>query len=457
MTAKSWAGRVCAAATVVSLALAAVLPLRSASADEAAIVSAPDNRLNLRASPNANAEIIIELWNNTKLHIIEPVENGWKKIGVDIMGDTGKPPNQNLVGFVNGKYLITDSVMTARAFRDGHADRQAWEAWFAGLSGIYRAGAEFWAGHRSDPKAPACASTTDIVFRTACEDARKRLTQSDQRRKSDPNYFAGWNAPLETPSSVSPEITSAAKQPAPPTSSSKVPTEVSANQECDSFAAHPSDTERPAGIPGVPMEKIDAPRAIAACRRAVRDQATDRAFFQLGRALEADKNYPESIRNFRMAAEHSYAEAEVNLGYAYEHGQGVSQDHAQAIDWYRKAADHGSARGRASLERMSKNTQGTAASGDDIITLVCAERRGPQYRAKIVLDLSKKVVVSQESGVIPHGTNMPLEMNDDEIGWRDGGYVYIVDRATLEMRGDYGGIGFVVIFWDCQLAGKHKI
>jgi hypothetical protein len=57
--------------------------------------------------------------------------------------------------------LICLALLAARsgvaddtALRDGHADRQAWETWFGGLSGTYRDGATFWASHRSEPNPP---------------------------------------------------------------------------------------------------------------------------------------------------------------------------------------------------------------------------------------------------------------------------------------------------------------
>jgi hypothetical protein len=83
------------------------------------------------------------------------------------------------------------------AIRDGHADRQAWETWFGALSGAYRAGAEFWADHRSDPRPPDCASTSDIAFRSGCEEGKKRLDEGDHRRRTEPDYKAGWNSPLD--------------------------------------------------------------------------------------------------------------------------------------------------------------------------------------------------------------------------------------------------------------------
>ena len=42
-----------------------------------------------------------------------------------------------------------------------------------------------------------------------------------------------------------------------------------------------------------------------------------------------------------QAAEQGHVRAQFNLGFCYEHGQGVPQDFGEAVKWYRKAADRG--------------------------------------------------------------------------------------------------------------------
>ena len=48
---------------------------------------------------------------------------------------------------------------------------------------------------------------------------------------------------------------------------------------------------------------------------------------------------------FRKAAEQNHAKAQYNIGFMYEHGQGVPQNYHGAMNWYRKAADQGDAGG----------------------------------------------------------------------------------------------------------------
>lgn len=82
-------------------------------------------------------------------------------------------------------------------FQQGFADRQQWEEWFASLSGDTKAGAEFWAGQRSLPHPGACFGPTgqDLGgFTAGCLGAQQRLSPMDARRKSEPDYKAGFNA-----------------------------------------------------------------------------------------------------------------------------------------------------------------------------------------------------------------------------------------------------------------------
>jgi len=51
----------------------------------------------------------------------------------------------------------------------------------------------------------------------------------------------------------------------------------------------------------------------------------------------------EALKWYRKAAEQGNAAAQFNLGVMYDNGQGVPQDRAEALQWFRKAADQGSA------------------------------------------------------------------------------------------------------------------
>ena len=57
----------------------------------------------------------------------------------------------------------------------------------------------------------------------------------------------------------------------------------------------------------------------------------------------------ESLSEFQRLAEQGAAEAQFSLGFAYDIGDGVMQDSAKAIEWYRKAAEQNHVRAQFSL------------------------------------------------------------------------------------------------------------
>ena len=71
--------------------------------------------------------------------------------------------------------------------------------------------------------------------------------------------------------------------------------------------------------------------------------------FQNGLEHYDKKNYTEAVKWYRKAAEQGNTQAQFNLGYSYEFGQGVTQDYDEAVKWYRKAAEQGHARGQCNL------------------------------------------------------------------------------------------------------------
>jgi hypothetical protein len=75
----------------------------------------------------------------------------------------------------------------------GLTDRTAWESWFEGLSGDFKAGAFFWSGQRT-LKDPGSCRTGNDAFYQGCTEAKTRLAPSDVLRKSEPDYKLGWNS-----------------------------------------------------------------------------------------------------------------------------------------------------------------------------------------------------------------------------------------------------------------------
>jgi TPR repeat protein len=53
------------------------------------------------------------------------------------------------------------------------------------------------------------------------------------------------------------------------------------------------------------------------------------------------QNHAEAVKWYRLAADQGNAWAQSNLGSYYYDGTGVPQNHAEALKWYRLAADQG--------------------------------------------------------------------------------------------------------------------
>lgn len=90
-----------------------------------------------------------------------------------------------------------DQSESSRAYNQGFADRRAWEWFFAGLTGAFKDGAEYWSGQRSTPQPGSCygpAGQNLGDWTAGCLEAKRVLNPSDSRRKAEPDYRAGWNS-----------------------------------------------------------------------------------------------------------------------------------------------------------------------------------------------------------------------------------------------------------------------
>ncbi|MGE0278652.1 MAG: type IV secretory system conjugative DNA transfer family protein [Nitrospiraceae bacterium] len=85
---------------------------------------------------------------------------------------------------------------TSAAFQDGLRDRSNWERWFSTLSGDAREGANFWAGERSKSNPGSCyggKGQWSVEYRKFCIGAKDFLDKVDARRRSESEYWRGWN------------------------------------------------------------------------------------------------------------------------------------------------------------------------------------------------------------------------------------------------------------------------
>ena len=59
-----------------------------------------------------------------------------------------------------------------------------------------------------------------------------------------------------------------------------------------------------------------------------------------------------ALEEWQSLAQEGDPAAQNNLGWMHDAGQGVAQDHAEAVRWYRKSAEQGFAKAQANLGKM---------------------------------------------------------------------------------------------------------
>ena len=95
---------------------------------------------------------------------------------------------------------------------------------------------------------------------------------------------------------------------------------------------------------------ISALGPLAACTRA--EQPLEDSGALAEHDDEGAQAEEQTLDELRALAERGNAEAQLNLGQAYAYGQGVTQDGAEALRWYRLAADQGHVLGHYGLGVM---------------------------------------------------------------------------------------------------------
>jgi len=80
-----------------------------------------------------------------------------------------------------------------------------------------------------------------------------------------------------------------------------------------------------------------------------------------GQSVRTDRDDAEAVRWYRMAADQGDAAGQFALGVVYEMGMGVPQDYTEAAKWYRKSADQGNAEGQKHLDALLAQGQGRQA------------------------------------------------------------------------------------------------
>jgi TPR repeat protein len=120
---------------------------------------------------------------------------------------------------------------------------------------------------------------------------------------------------------------------------------------------------------GLRSTRAAAPKGVAVPGRfqeykAGAEQGDAEAQFDLGWCYDngqgVAKDYAEAVKWYRKAAAQNYAPAQFNLGYCYANGQGVRKDKEEAVKWYRQAAEQNYTPAQSNLGWCYDNGQGVA-------------------------------------------------------------------------------------------------
>ena len=101
-------------------------------------------------------------------------------------------------------------------------------------------------------------------------------------------------------------------------------------------------------------QQSEADRKLLADVRAKAEKGDAQSQFELGEVfyfgvLGVAEDEAEAVKWFRKAAEQNYADAQCILGVGYTFGQGVAKDDVEAVKWFRKAAEQNLARAQFNL------------------------------------------------------------------------------------------------------------
>ena len=79
------------------------------------------------------------------------------------------------------------------------------------------------------------------------------------------------------------------------------------------------------------------------------------------------QNHQEAVKWYRLAADQGDALAQCNLAHMYKRGEGVTKNPTEAVKWYRLAADQGHADAQRNLGIMHRQGKGVAQNHEEAV------------------------------------------------------------------------------------------
>jgi hypothetical protein len=126
---------------------------------------------------------------------------------------------------------------------------------------------------------------------------------------------------------------------------------------CDVIAASATDPERV--TKGATIGALDGEAGVKACRSALAKYPnTSRFEFQLARSLQKTGSYAEAAKLYKSLVERGYFAALVNYGWLLNNGEGVERDEKAAVRLYLLAAQQGDTFGMFNVAMAYDSGQG---------------------------------------------------------------------------------------------------
>lgn len=116
------------------------------------------------------------------------------------------------------------------------------------------------------------------------------------------------------------------------------------------------------------LDKLAATRKLRCCIGVPqKPEESPEDVYQKGEACYEADSYAEAVKWYRKAAELGHPEAMRRLGVCYAKGHGVSQLHEEAVTWYRRAVDLGDAKAMYNLGICYANGMGVDLSHEEAV------------------------------------------------------------------------------------------
>ena len=102
------------------------------------------------------------------------------------------------------------------------------------------------------------------------------------------------------------------------------------------------------------MNEVNGTQLLASCRDIsyyAGKQPSPEECYTKGEQYYYEDNYAEAVKWYRLAAEQGYAMAQNNLGLMYRSVQGVEQNESEAVKWFGLAAKQGNENAKNALKQ----------------------------------------------------------------------------------------------------------